>query len=72
MWKFEGEDLRGCLFERITRQSYDYLESYYYFDVKNMFPNPGGWQDQPHKFLQAMNVIEAERRRISREEDKEK
>jgi len=35
-----------------------------------MFPNPGGWQDQPDKLLQAINLIESERRRIMREEEK--
>jgi hypothetical protein len=71
VWKFDGEEIHGCLVEKITKQSFSYLEAYYFFDAKNMFPNPGGWQDQPDKLLQAINLIESERRRISQEEQKD-
>jgi hypothetical protein len=37
-----------------------------------MFPNPGTWQDQPDKLLQAFNLISAERAKIQREEEEKR
>jgi len=70
-WRFDREDFTGCLLERVHVSSFKYLEAFYYFDVKNMFPNAGGWQDQPEKLLKAFNVIESERRKIRADEEKD-
>ena len=71
VWKLSasGETLKGCLIEKIKKQSFDYLEAFYFFDAKGLFPNAGGWQDQPAKLLQAIHIIESERRRIAEEEE---
>lgn len=70
-WKFSGskEYLTGCLIEKITKKSGHYLEAFYFFDAKGLFPNPGGWQSQPAALLQAIQIIESERRKIAEEED---
>jgi len=70
-WKFStsGESVTGCLIEKITKKSGQYLEAFYFFDAKGLFPNAGGWQSQPAKLLQAIQIIESERRKVVEEED---
>jgi 8-oxo-dGTP pyrophosphatase MutT (NUDIX family) len=36
-----------------------------------MLPNPGGWLDQPAKFLEAMMIITAEKAAIRKELEEE-
>jgi hypothetical protein len=35
-------------------------------------PNPGGWKDQPLKFIQAMEIIEFELIKIKEKEGKDR
>lgn len=58
--------------ERISRESFAFLEAYYYFDAMQMFPNPGQWLDQPVRLLKAFRIIVAERRRVEEEEKEDK
>ena len=58
------------MISRVDRRSYAFLEAYYFFEGKGMWPNAGGWQDQPGILLQAFQVIERERRKIAQDEDK--
>jgi hypothetical protein len=72
MWDVGGEKIKGCLIEKITQQSFVYLEAYYFYDAKGMFPNPGGWLEQPAKLLQVFRLIDGERGRIEEEERDDK
>lgn len=74
VWKDSetGKILKGCFLEMISQSSAAFLDAYYYYDDKNMWPNPGCFIEQPVKLLKAFNVISAERAKIKREEDKRK
>jgi hypothetical protein len=68
MWKIGDEEFSRCPRSLITIKSIEYLNAYIFFE-KGFLPNPGGWLDQPLKFIQAMRVIAAEVIKIKEEKD---
>ena len=59
MWKIGDEEFSRCPRSLVTVNSVEYLNAYIFFE-KRYLPNPGGWLDQPLKFIQAMKIIERE------------
>ena len=59
VWKLKDWEFRRCPRKLVARASIEYLNAYLFFD-KGYLPNPGGWLDQPLKFIQAMKIIERE------------
>lgn len=56
-WQVEDYYFQRCPLKIITKQSIDYLFAYKLF--KNGYlPNPGGWRQQPKKFIEAMLIID--------------
>jgi len=68
MWKIGDEEFSRCPRSLITIKSIEYLNAYIFLE-KGFLPNPGGWLDQPLKFIQAMRVIAAEVIKIKEEKD---
>jgi len=68
MWKIGDEEFSRCPRSLITIKSIKYLNAYIFFE-KGFLPNPGGWLDQPLKFIQAMRVIASEVIKIKEEKD---
>jgi hypothetical protein len=59
VWKLKDWEFRRCPRKLVTRASIEYLNAYLFFE-KGYLPNPGGWLDQPLKFIQAIKIIERE------------
>jgi len=68
MWKIGNEEFSRCPRSLVTVNSAAYLNAYIFFE-KGYLPNPGGWLDQPLKFIQAMRTIEAEVMKLKEEKD---
>lgn len=68
MWKIGDEEFSRCPRSLVTARSIEYLNAYIFFK-EGFLPNPGGWLDQPLKFIQAMRVIEAEVIKTKEEKD---
>jgi hypothetical protein len=68
MWKLGDWEFSRCPRSLVTIESIEYLNAYMFF-AKGFLPNPGGWLDQPLKFIQAMRIIEQEMIKLRDEED---
>jgi len=53
----------------VTRQSLEYVRAYIFFE-KGFMPNRGGWMDQSAKFIDAMEIVEAEISKMRKEAEK--
>lgn len=70
LWEIDGQQSSGCPVRRITKSSFDYIQAFTYLENGYGWPNSGGWQDQPAKFLDAVNVIKAAIQRLQEEREK--
>ncbi len=68
MWKIGDDEISRCPRGLVTIKTIEYLNAYIFFK-QGFLPNPGGWLDQPLKFIQAMRVIEAEVMKLKEEKD---
>jgi hypothetical protein len=68
MWKIGNDEFSRCPRSLVTTKSIEYLNAYIYFK-QGFLPNPGGWLDQPLKFIQAMRIIETEVMKLKEEKD---
>ncbi|MDD5108294.1 MAG: hypothetical protein PHC29_02110 [Candidatus Omnitrophica bacterium] len=68
MWKIGDWEFSRCPRGLVTIKSIEYLNAYIFFK-EGFLPNPGGWLDQPLKFIQAMRLIAAEVIKIKEEKD---
>ncbi len=68
MWKLNDWEFSRCPKSLVTIKSIEYLNAYIFFE-KGFLPNPGGWLNQPLKFIQVIRVIEAEIAKIKEEKD---
>jgi hypothetical protein len=68
MWKIGDEEFSRCPRGLVTATSIEYLNAYIFFK-QGFLPNPGGWLEQPLKFIQAMRVIEQEVIKSKEEKD---
>jgi hypothetical protein len=59
MWKIGDEEFSRCPRGLVTINSIEYLNAYIFFK-QGFLPNPGGWLEQPLKFIQAIRIIERE------------
>ncbi len=57
MFALDGEDYYECPLKIITKQSWEYIKFYTFFE-KGFLPNKGGILEQPAKFLDIMSIIE--------------
>ena len=71
IWNFGGEEFTGCPVKKIMPQSWDYLRAFLFYN-RGFLPNPGGWRDQPSKFIRAIEIIEFELIKIKEKQDKDK
>ena len=65
-WQIGEYTFQRCPGSIVTRQSYEYIAAYNWRE-KGFLPNPGGWMEQPAKFVEAMGIIEREITRESKE-----
>lgn len=72
IWEIDGAQSFGCPVKKLTRASFEYLQAYTYLESGYGWPNAGGWQEQPAKFLDALNVIKSAISRLEEEREKEK
>ncbi len=70
-WELDGEELWRCPLTQITKASYEYLQAFTYLENGYGWPNAGGWQEQPAKFIEVINVIKAAFSRLEEERRKE-
>ncbi len=70
-WNFGDETFKGCPVKKITPSSWEYLRAFIFYN-RGFLPNPGGWRDQPLKFIRAMEIIELELIRIKEKEGKDR
>jgi hypothetical protein len=68
MWKLGDWEFSRCPRSLVTIKSIEYLNAYIFF-TKGFLPNPGGWLEQPLKFIQAMRLIEQEIIKLREKED---
>jgi len=68
MWKLGDWEFSRCPRSLVNIKSIEYLNAYIFFE-RGFLPNPGGWLDQPLKFIQAMKIIEAEVMKIKEGKD---
>jgi hypothetical protein len=68
MWKIGDEEFSRCPRGLVTITSIEYLNAYIFFK-QGFLPNPGGWLEQPLKFIQAVRVIEQEVIKLKEEKD---
>ena len=54
----------------VTKQSFAYLRAYMFYQ-DGFLPNAGGWCDQPAKFIEAIEIIEAEMIKLKNDKEKE-
>ena len=66
VWKLNEWEFQRCPLRLITSQSIEYIRAYKFFS-KGYLPNPGGWLEQPVKFITAMEIIERELDKIDEE-----
>ena len=71
IWNFNDEELKGCPVKKVNKQSWEYLRAFIFYN-RGFLPNPGGWKDQPTKFIQAMEIIEFELIKIKEKEGKDR
>jgi len=64
--EIEGIKVNRCPMRMITGKTMAYIEAYHAYR-SGFLPNPGGWLDQPIKFLEAMRVIEGAMERFGDE-----
>jgi hypothetical protein len=64
LWQFDegisGEAIKGCILEKITKQSFAYITAHDFYESKGHYPSPGGWQNQSAKLLQVFSCINKE------------
>ena len=68
MWKLNDWEFTRCPRTLVERKSGDFLSAYFFF-IKGYLPNPGGWLDQPAKFVEAVVLIEREIERMKESEE---
>ena len=68
MWKLNDWEFTRCPKILVERKSVEYLSAYFFF-TKGYLPNPGGWLDQPAKFVEAVILIEREIARMKESEE---
>jgi hypothetical protein len=71
VWKLDDWEFQRCPIKIITQQSIEYLKAYELFN-RGFLPNPGGWLEQPVKFIEAMNIISAEIAKMKKEQTEAK
>ncbi len=52
----------------ITPLSYEYLKAYSFYE-KGSYPNGQAWNQESHKYIQAMMVLSNQYRNISKEDN---
>jgi len=70
-WNFGDEEFKGCPVKKIDPKSWEYLRAFIFYN-RGFLPNPGGWKDQPLKFIRAMELIELELIRIKEKDGKDR
>lgn len=68
VWKLKDWEFRRCPRKIVTRISIEYLNAYLFYE-KGYLPNPGGWLEQPLKFIQVVRIIEREAAKLREDED---
>jgi len=68
-WTLDEWELERCPLKIVTRQSLEYVRAYILFE-KGFMPNKGGWMDQSAKFIDAMEIVEAEISKMRKEAEK--
>jgi hypothetical protein len=66
-WKIGNDEFSRCPRALVTEKSFEYLNAYFFFE-KGYLPNPGGWMDQPVKFIEAIVVMAYEFIRIGKKD----
>ncbi len=67
IWNLNGWEFQRCPLKLITQQSIEYLKAYNFF-IKGFLPNPGGWMEQPIKFIRSIEIIDRELDKIQEEQ----
>jgi hypothetical protein len=52
----DNERIFRCPLKLITKISMEYIQAYAFFD-RSILPNGKGWNQESHKFMQAMTII---------------
>jgi len=63
-WQIDEDVFQRCPLRLITRESLEWKEAFNFFKA-NFLPNPGTWQEQPVKFLEAMKFIDYEVQKVN-------
>lgn len=66
-WQIGEFTFQRCPRKLVTRKSISYIKAYNWLQ-KGFLPSPGGWMEQSAKFINAMEIIEAEVYRIQKDE----
>jgi len=63
-WKLDDWEFQRCPVKIVTYQSFEYIRAYNFLQRFHGWPNPGTWQEQPLKLIEAIEIIEREVSRI--------
>jgi hypothetical protein len=66
-WQIGNHTFQRCPIKVVTLQSYAYIRAYNWMQM-GFLPNPGGWTEQPAKFIRVMDVIGTEISKDQKEE----
>ena len=56
-WELDDWKFSRCPKKVVTRQSYEFILAYNFYKG-GFLPNPGGWMQQPVKFIEAVMLID--------------
>jgi len=70
-WDIGGFTYRRCPMTQIKAESYAYLEAFAWMQ-NGFLPNEGAMLDQPHKFIEAMRLIQITMHEEAKEDGKRK